>query len=147
MGFVQTRCGDQSIHRTASRCDEVTSEDVAAGRVCDLPRLGALEPRGLDSDSARVEADQLRFMCAYGMSYVSALQGCLSQFPSESKALAVSAAIRVNGLLHWSSPDSQAGLAAGNAIFPIYSITKTLTAICVLRLFERRSLELTYQVR
>jgi CubicO group peptidase (beta-lactamase class C family) len=82
----------------------------------------------------------------YRMSYVSALQRCLAECPCESKALAVSAAVRVNGRLHWTSPDSEQGLAAGNAIFPVYSITKTLTAICV-SLSETRSLELNDPVR
>jgi D-alanyl-D-alanine carboxypeptidase len=51
--------------------------------------------------------------------------------------MAVAVAVRINGVLsdHASdlSPDS---------IFPVYSITKTLTAICVLRLVEAGSLHL-----
>lgn len=49
----------------------------------------------------------------------------------------VSAVIRVNGELRSTPTDFPA-----DAIFPIYSITKTLTAICVLRLAETGSLRL-----
>jgi D-alanyl-D-alanine carboxypeptidase len=48
----------------------------------------------------------------------------------------VSAAIRVNGQLRWSSQPSNDGVLDGDAVVPIYSITKTLTAICALRLAE-----------
>jgi len=43
----------------------------------------------------------------------------------------VSAAVRVNGELRSTDTD-----LPGDALFPIYSITKTLTAICVLRLAD-----------
>ena len=49
-----------------------------------------------------------------------------------------SAAIRINGELH-SIPTN----LPPDAVFPIYSITKTLTAICVLRLVETGSLRLS----
>ena len=48
-----------------------------------------------------------------------------------------SAAVRINGELHSIPTD-----LPSHAIFPIYSITKTLTAICVLRLVETGSLRL-----
>jgi CubicO group peptidase (beta-lactamase class C family) len=62
------------------------------------------------------------------------LQSGLAEFPKDSKPRAIAAAIRVDGRLIWSSSDS---------IFPIYSITKTLTAICALRLCETHALALT----
>ena len=49
----------------------------------------------------------------------------------------VSAAVRVNGELR-----SVATEFPADSVFPIYSITKTLTAICVLRLVETGSLRL-----
>jgi D-alanyl-D-alanine carboxypeptidase len=49
----------------------------------------------------------------------------------------ISAAVRVNGELRPTPTDLPA-----DARFPIYSITKTLTAICALRLTERGSLHL-----
>ncbi len=49
----------------------------------------------------------------------------------------MSAAVRVNGELRSAPTDLPA-----DALFPIYSITKTLTAICVLRLVEIGSLRL-----
>src|SRR5947208_2297609 len=49
----------------------------------------------------------------------------------------IAATIRVNGELRSTPTDFEA-----DAIFPIYSITKTLTAICVLRLVETGSLRL-----
>jgi CubicO group peptidase (beta-lactamase class C family) len=49
----------------------------------------------------------------------------------------ISAAVRVNGELRSVATDFPA-----HAVFPIYSITKTLTAICVLRLVEAGSLRL-----
>jgi D-alanyl-D-alanine carboxypeptidase len=54
----------------------------------------------------------------------------------------VSAAVRVNGELRPAPADFPA-----DAIFPIYSITKTLTAICVLRLVETGSFRLSDSVR
>jgi D-alanyl-D-alanine carboxypeptidase len=81
------------------------------------------------------------------MSLVSALQRCLSELPPQSNARRVSAAVRVNGRLHWTSTDADEGLLAGSAKFPVYSITKTLTAICVLRLSEIGSLAVTDSVR
>lgn len=54
----------------------------------------------------------------------------------------VSAAVRVNGELRFTRTDFPA-----DAIFPIYSITKTLTAICVLRLAEAGSLRLADAAR
>jgi D-alanyl-D-alanine carboxypeptidase len=54
----------------------------------------------------------------------------------------LSAAVRLNGSL----VPSQADLPP-NAIFPIYSITKTLTAICVLRLVEAGALTLDASAR
>ena len=54
----------------------------------------------------------------------------------------VSAALRINGELRPIPTDFP-----GDAIFPIYSITKTLTAICVLRLKELGALALDDSVR
>jgi D-alanyl-D-alanine carboxypeptidase len=54
----------------------------------------------------------------------------------------VSAAIRVNGELRSTLADFPS-----DAVFPIYSITKTLTTICVLRLVETRSLQLADSAR
>jgi CubicO group peptidase (beta-lactamase class C family) len=54
----------------------------------------------------------------------------------------VSAAVRINGELRSTTTDVPA-----DALFPIYSITKTLTAICVLRLVEKGSLALDDAVR
>jgi D-alanyl-D-alanine carboxypeptidase len=56
--------------------------------------------------------------------------------------MSVAVAARINGVLH----DHQTDLSA-DSVFPIYSITKTLTAICVLRLFETGSLRLDVPVR
>jgi D-alanyl-D-alanine carboxypeptidase len=52
----------------------------------------------------------------------------------------VSAAIRVDGQLAWTTDGPDQGVIASSARFPIYSITKTLTAVCVLRLQEERQL-------
>ena len=49
----------------------------------------------------------------------------------------VAVAVRINGVLH----DHQTDLSA-DSVFPVYSITKTLTAICALRLVEAGSLRL-----
>jgi len=54
----------------------------------------------------------------------------------------VSAAVRVNGELR-----SVATEFPAHSVFPIYSITKTLTAICVLRLAETGSLRLADAAR
>src|SRR2546425_4773111 len=54
----------------------------------------------------------------------------------------VSAAVRVNGKLRSIPADFPA-----DAVFPIYSITKTLTAICLLRLVEMGSLRLVDAAR
>ena len=54
----------------------------------------------------------------------------------------VSAAVRVNGELRSIATEFPA-----DAVFPIYSITKTLTAICVLRLVETGSLRLVDAAR
>jgi D-alanyl-D-alanine carboxypeptidase len=53
-----------------------------------------------------------------------------------------SAAVRVNGALYWSSVDPSA-----DAVVPIYSITKTFTAICALLLKERGALDLDRPAR
>ena len=49
----------------------------------------------------------------------------------------VAVAVRINGVLH----DHQTDLSA-DSVFPVYSITKTLIAICALRLVEAGSLRL-----
>lgn len=54
----------------------------------------------------------------------------------------ISVAVRVNGELR-----AIVGELPGNAVFPIYSITKTLTAICVLRLAEMGLLRLGDEAR
>jgi D-alanyl-D-alanine carboxypeptidase len=64
------------------------------------------------------------------------LQDVLSAWRADAGVPGVSAAVRVNGQLHWSSTPSDDGVLNGDAVFPIYSITKTLTAICALRLAE-----------
>jgi len=51
--------------------------------------------------------------------------------------MAEAVAVRINGVLR----DHQTDLST-DSVFPIYSITKTLTAICVLRLVEAGSLRL-----
>ena len=56
--------------------------------------------------------------------------------------MAVSIALRINGDLR----DAQTDLSP-ETVFPIYSITKTLTAICALRLAELGSLPLDADVR
>jgi D-alanyl-D-alanine carboxypeptidase len=56
--------------------------------------------------------------------------------------MAVSIALRINGELR----DTQTELSP-ETVFPIYSITKTLTAICALRLVELGSLRLDADVR
>jgi D-alanyl-D-alanine carboxypeptidase len=56
--------------------------------------------------------------------------------------MALSIALRVNGELR----DTHTDLSS-ESVFPIYSITKTLTAICVLRLAELGSLRLDDDVR
>src|SRR3982751_4076582 len=70
------------------------------------------------------------------------LQTCASEWRQRAGASGVAAAVRVNGRLHWTSRSTDAGLLPGDAQFPIYSITKTLTAICVLRLAETGALSL-----
>src|SRR6266571_477010 len=55
--------------------------------------------------------------------------------------MAVAVAVRINGVLR----DHQTDLST-DSVFPIYSITKTLTAICVLRLVEAGSLRLDLPV-
>ena len=54
----------------------------------------------------------------------------------------ISTAVRVNGELGSTPADLPA-----DALFPVYSITKTLTAICVLRLAEIGTLRLGDSVR
>lgn len=80
------------------------------------------------------------------MSDVSTLQECLSEWRARSGVPGVSAAVRLDGRLIWESNDT-AGTFTGAARFPIYSITKTLTAVCVLRLHETRSLNVTDPLR
>ena len=75
------------------------------------------------------------------------LQDCLCDWRTQSGAQGVSAAVRVNGRLCWSSVGEDDGILAGGARFPIYSITKTLTAICILRLHETRLLDVTHPAR
>jgi len=71
------------------------------------------------------------------------LQDCVSEWRSDTGVAGVSAAVRVNGRLHWTSAATRNGVLAADAQCPIYSITKTLTAICALRLSERGALNLT----
>lgn len=61
----------------------------------------------------------------------------MNDIDSSREGIGVSAAVRVDGELRSMVTDFPAG-----AVFPIYSITKTLTAICVLRLVETGSLRL-----
>jgi D-alanyl-D-alanine carboxypeptidase len=81
------------------------------------------------------------------MSDVSTLQDCLVDWRARSGVPGISAAVRLDGRLLWSSSGTDGGIFSGAARFPIYSITKTLTAICVLRLHETRSLNVTDPVR
>jgi len=78
---------------------------------------------------------------------VSTLQDCLSEWRTRSGAPGVSAAVRLDGRLVWVSHGAEDGVLAGAARVPIYSITKTLTAICVLRLHEIGSLNVADPVR
>jgi D-alanyl-D-alanine carboxypeptidase len=71
------------------------------------------------------------------------LQDCVSEWRSGAGVAGVSAAVRVNGQLHWTSADTRSGVLAADALCPIYSITKTLTAMCALRLAERGALGLS----
>ena len=75
------------------------------------------------------------------------LQDCVSEWRSRSGVSGVSAAVRLNGRLHWTSDGARAGVLAADAQFPIYSITKTLTAICALRLSEVGAVTLTDKVK
>ena len=81
------------------------------------------------------------------MSDVSALQDCLSEWRARSGTPGVSAAVRLDGRLFWASNGTKDGTLAGTERFPIYSITKTLTAVCVQRLHETRSLKVTDPLR
>src|SRR5471030_3190996 len=81
------------------------------------------------------------------MTDASTLQDCLSEWRARSGVPGVSAAVRVDGRLLWSSSGTDGGIFSGAARFPIYSITKTLTAICVLRLHETGSLNVTEPLR
>src|SRR3982750_1757182 len=74
------------------------------------------------------------------------LQQCVDEWRDPSAASAVAAAVRVNGRLHWTSSSTDEGIVAADSQFPIYSITKTLTAICVLRLAETGGFRLTEPV-
>jgi D-alanyl-D-alanine carboxypeptidase len=56
--------------------------------------------------------------------------------------MSVAIAVRINGVLR----DYQTDLDR-DSVFPVYSITKTLTAICALRLLEVGSLRLDVPVR
>ena len=56
--------------------------------------------------------------------------------------MSVAVAVRIDGLLR----DHPSDLSA-DSVFPVYSITKTLTAICVLRLVETGSLRLDVPIR
>src|SRR5882724_4191290 len=80
------------------------------------------------------------------MNDVSTLQDCLSEWRTRSGAPGVSAAVRLDGRLVWAS-SAEDGVLSGAARVPIYSITKTLTAICVLRLHDVGSLNVADPVR
>jgi D-alanyl-D-alanine carboxypeptidase len=80
------------------------------------------------------------------MNNVSILQDCLADWRARSGAPGVSAAVRLDGRLVWAS-SADDGVLAGAARVPIYSITKTLTAICVLRLHEIGSLNVADPAR
>jgi D-alanyl-D-alanine carboxypeptidase len=81
------------------------------------------------------------------MSDASILQECLRDWRARTGVPGISAAVRVDGGLLWSSGATNGGILSGAARFPIYSITKTLTAICVLRLHETGSLNVTDPLR
>jgi D-alanyl-D-alanine carboxypeptidase len=74
------------------------------------------------------------------------LQGALDRLVAESGGLGAAAAVRCEGLGSWSGASGSLDLERqvampADAIFPVYSITKTLIAVCVLRLAELRALD------
>ncbi len=76
-----------------------------------------------------------------------ALQGALDRLLGECGGLGVTAAVRCEGLGSWAGAsgsldlERQIAMPAG-ARFPVYSITKTVIAVCVLRLAELRALDI-----
>lgn len=75
----------------------------------------------------------------------SALQGALDRLIEESGGLGATAAVRCEGLGSWTGASGSLDLARQIAMpvdahFPVYSITKTVIAVCVLRLAELRAL-------
>jgi len=75
------------------------------------------------------------------------LQGALDRLVAESGGLGAAAAVRCEGLGSWSGASGWLDLERriampADAVFPIYSITKTVIAVCVLRLAELRALAL-----
>ncbi len=73
------------------------------------------------------------------------LQGALDRLIKESGGLGVTAAVRCEGLGSWVGASGSLDLALQGAMpadarFPVYSISKTMIAVCVLRLAELRAL-------
>ncbi len=64
----------------------------------------------------------------------SPLQSALDDFRRQSGAPGIATAVRIDGDLHWIGSGDHVFAPAPR--FPIYSVTKPLTAICVLRLHE-----------
>ena len=80
------------------------------------------------------------------------LQSHLEQWWKNSGTLGVTAAVRIDGRLYWQgasgflSPDKKRALPVGGR-FCIYSITKSFTAVCLLRLQAHGDLETTDSIK
>jgi D-alanyl-D-alanine carboxypeptidase len=80
------------------------------------------------------------------------LQSQLEQWWKNSGTLGVSAAIRIDGKLYWEgasgflNPDQRQALTVGGR-FCIYSLTKSFTAVCLLRLQAHGALETTDSIK
>jgi D-alanyl-D-alanine carboxypeptidase len=129
------------------------------GRIAEADRIGrSCQTELNEAVSLRVQAPCLCKRRLYGATQrriERALRGSRKRSSGAGDAMAgkhvadsskttgrTSAAIRVNGDLRSTPSDLPT-----KALFPIYSITKTLTAICVLRLVESGSLHLGDPVR
>jgi D-alanyl-D-alanine carboxypeptidase len=77
------------------------------------------------------------------MSDVLALQSILDDFRQQTGAPGIATALRVDGNLHWTGSSTIGEPFPLAPRFPIYSVTKTLTAIAILRLHETAGLSFT----
>ena len=73
------------------------------------------------------------------------LQGALDRLIEKCDGLGATAAVRCEGLGSWVGASGSLDFAQqiampADACFPVYSITKTVIAVCVLRLAELRAL-------